>query len=140
VAFVGAGEGEAEDTDNELFAIVPSYIKTHSWGEFVFDWDWAQAFEQHGCPYYPKLVSTIPFTPISSNKLLSNKLLSAGLDPRDMVDGMIELCLAQSLNSWHYFFELPRTAQFVQVGNPVSPLLANKIAGVVFNIFSKNSK
>jgi len=84
---------------DEVVGILPSYIKTHSWGEFVFDWDWAQAFERHGLPYYPKLVSTIPFTPITTDKLLSDKL-----DHGDIVDGMVEHCLAQSLNSWHLLF------------------------------------
>ncbi|WP_394169631.1 GNAT family N-acetyltransferase [Saccharospirillum alexandrii] len=42
---------------------MPMYAKTHSWGEYVFDWSWAHAYEQHGLPYYPKLVAAIPYTP-----------------------------------------------------------------------------
>jgi len=42
---------------------MPMYAKTHSWGEYVFDWSWANAYEQHGLPYYPKLVAAIPYTP-----------------------------------------------------------------------------
>ena len=51
-------------------AALPLYEKTHSWGEFVFDWAWARAYEQAGFPYYPKLVSAVPFTPAPSARLL----------------------------------------------------------------------
>ncbi len=51
-------------------AAMPLYEKSHSWGEFVFDWAWAQAYERAGLNYYPKLVSAIPFTPAQSSRLL----------------------------------------------------------------------
>ena len=51
-------------------AALPLYEKTHSWGEFVFDWAWARAYEQAGFAYYPKLVSAVPFTPAPSTRLL----------------------------------------------------------------------
>ena len=51
-------------------AAMPLYEKTHSWGEFVFDWAWARAYEQAGLPYYPKLVSAVPFTPAPSTRIL----------------------------------------------------------------------
>ncbi|MCH9692972.1 MAG: GNAT family N-acetyltransferase [Gammaproteobacteria bacterium] len=53
-----------------LRAAMPLYEKSHSWGEFVFDWAWANAYEQAGLNYYPKLVSAIPFTPAQSTRLL----------------------------------------------------------------------
>jgi predicted N-acyltransferase len=53
-----------------LVGAVPRYMKTHSWGEFVFDWNWAQASIQSGLEYYPKLVSAVPFTPVSGPRLL----------------------------------------------------------------------
>ncbi|MGI9272981.1 MAG: GNAT family N-acetyltransferase [Woeseiaceae bacterium] len=55
---------------DELRAAMPLYEKNHSWGEFVFDWAWAQAYERAGLEYYPKLVSAIPFTPATSARLL----------------------------------------------------------------------
>jgi predicted N-acyltransferase len=58
------------DKSGKLQAVMPLYEKTHSWGEFVFDWSWAQAYEQAGLTYYPKLVSTVPFTPAPSPRLL----------------------------------------------------------------------
>ncbi len=57
------------DDRNRLVGAMPLYEKTHSWGEFVFDWSWAQAYRQAGLDYYPKLVSTAPFTPASSGRL-----------------------------------------------------------------------
>ena len=56
--------------EGELRAAMPLYEKNHSWGEFVFDWAWAQAYERAGLNYYPKLVSAIPFTPAPSPRLL----------------------------------------------------------------------
>jgi predicted N-acyltransferase len=46
------------------------YIKTNSYGEYIFDWDWARAYREHGLPYYPKLVAAVPFTPATGPKLL----------------------------------------------------------------------
>jgi hypothetical protein len=56
--------------DGTLRAALPLYQKDHSWGEFVFDWSWAQAYERAGFRYYPKLVSAVPFTPATSRRLL----------------------------------------------------------------------
>lgn len=54
-----------------LAAVMPLYEKSHSYGEYVFDWAWAEAYHQHGLNYYPKLVSAIPFTPITGNRLIA---------------------------------------------------------------------
>lgn len=47
-----------------LLAVMPLYQKSHSYGEYVFDWAWAEAYERHGLDYYPKWVNAIPFTPV----------------------------------------------------------------------------
>jgi predicted N-acyltransferase len=54
-----------------LEAAMPLYIKHHSWGEFVFDWAWADAYRRHGLNYYPKLVSCAPFSPVPGARLLA---------------------------------------------------------------------
>jgi predicted N-acyltransferase len=54
-----------------LAAALPLYVKDHSYGEYVFDWAWADAYERHGLPYYPKLLSAIPFTPVTGGRLLA---------------------------------------------------------------------
>lgn len=58
------------DEDDQILGAIPLYLKSHSYGEYVFDWSWAQAYERHGLAYYPKLLSAIPFTPIQGPKLL----------------------------------------------------------------------
>ena len=59
--------------DETLVGAVPLYIKSHSYGEYVFDWAWADAYAQHGLEYYPKLLSAIPFTPITSARLMASE-------------------------------------------------------------------
>lgn len=55
---------------DRLIAGMPLYLKTNSYGEYIFDWGWADASERAGIPYYPKLVSAIPFTPATGDRLL----------------------------------------------------------------------
>ena len=54
-----------------LTAALPLYLKSHSYGEYVFDWAWAEAYQRHGVEYYPKLLSAIPFTPVRGSRLLA---------------------------------------------------------------------
>jgi predicted N-acyltransferase len=58
--------------DEHLAAAMPLYLKWHSYGEYVFDWAWADAYRRHGLEYYPKLLSAIPFTPITGSRLLAS--------------------------------------------------------------------
>ena len=53
--------------DGQLIGAMPLYLKHHSYGEFVFDWSWAQAYEQQGMNYYPKVLCAIPFTPVQGH-------------------------------------------------------------------------
>ena len=87
------------ENDGIIDGIMPLYLKQHSWGEYVFDWDWAQAYEDNNIAYYPKLVATIPFTPLTSNKLFSNKLSLVELFP-----SLINHCQQHDINSWHILF------------------------------------
>ncbi|WP_295750853.1 GNAT family N-acetyltransferase [Undibacterium sp.] len=57
--------------ENQLAASIPLYEKYHSYGEYVFDWAWADAYHKSGLNYYPKLLSAIPFTPVSGNRLIA---------------------------------------------------------------------
>lgn len=56
---------------DQLQAALPLYAKDHSYGEYVFDWAWADAYRQNGLDYYPKLLSAVPFTPVSGSRLLA---------------------------------------------------------------------
>ncbi len=75
---------------NRLRAAMPLYEKAHSWGEFVFDWAWANAYDQAGLNYYPKLVSAAPFTPAPGRRLLL-------LDPNDVEAGQALLRAGMTL-------------------------------------------
>ena len=55
---------------DHLVAATPCYLKYHSYGEYIFDWDWAHAYRQAGLDYYPKILLAIPFTPITGKRLL----------------------------------------------------------------------
>jgi predicted N-acyltransferase len=57
--------------DEVLAAAMPLYVKSHSYGEYVFDWAWADAYQRNGLEYYPKLLSAIPFTPVTGPRLLA---------------------------------------------------------------------
>lgn len=57
--------------DAGLAAALPLYVKGHSYGEYVFDWAWADAYQRNGLDYYPKLLSAIPFTPVTGGRLLA---------------------------------------------------------------------
>ena len=59
------------DDDGKLLGAVPQYLKLHSWGEFIFDWSWAQSYARAGLDYYPKLLSAVPFTPVAGPRLLA---------------------------------------------------------------------
>ncbi|HSW07497.1 GNAT family N-acetyltransferase [Aquabacterium sp.] len=54
-----------------LIAAAPAYLKSHSYGEYVFDWAWADAYQRHGLDYYPKLLVAVPFTPVPGSRLLA---------------------------------------------------------------------
>ncbi len=57
--------------DEVLVAACPLYLKDHSYGEYVFDWAWADAYQRHGLRYYPKLLGAVPFTPVPGPRLLA---------------------------------------------------------------------
>ena len=59
------------EDDGDLVAACPLYLKDHSYGEYVFDWAWADAYRRHGLDYYPKLLDAVPFTPVSGPRLLA---------------------------------------------------------------------
>ncbi|RZL66448.1 MAG: N-acetyltransferase [Variovorax sp.] len=84
----------------QLVAACPVYVKTHSYGEYVFDWAWANAYEQHGLAYYPKAVVAVPFTPVPGVRLLARDAESRAL----LVQGLVQWCKQQALSSLHLLF------------------------------------
>ncbi len=81
-------------------AIVPLYEKTNSWGEYVFDWSWANAYQQHGLAYYPKYVTASPFTPSVGQRLFGD---AAG-NMRLICEEVRRRALRDGVSSWHVLF------------------------------------
>jgi uncharacterized protein len=86
-----------------LVAALPLYFKDDSRGEFVFDWSWADAYERAGLPYYPKLVSAVPFTPATGARLLLHPDASPDAAAR-LVEQAIEMANDAGASSWHVLF------------------------------------
>lgn len=84
--------------------IVPAFIKTHSYGEYVFDWSWAEAYQHHGLAYYPKLLCAIPFTPSTGPRLLHRLDSSAEQLWPSIAPLLDQLCQQESLSGWHINF------------------------------------
>ncbi|MGY5449517.1 GNAT family N-acetyltransferase [Agarivorans sp. MS3-6] len=82
--------------------VIPSYLKHHSYGEYVFDWAWADAYQRHGLEYYPKLVTMQPFTPITNAKHFGPTLNSKAI--KAWADSVFAICEQQQLSSWHCNF------------------------------------
>jgi predicted N-acyltransferase len=106
---VGAGTGwqPAPITlhdEHGLAAAAPAYIKSHSFGEFVFDFSWAQAYAQHGLAYYPKLVIGVPFTPASGARLLIRPGLDASKARAALIEGIRGFAEARNFSSIHALF------------------------------------
>lgn len=86
--------------DEKLLGAMPLYFKTHSYGEFVFDWAWADAYQRHGLRYYPKLVSSVPFVPVAGSRLLSNSPEAR----TQLIQGALQLARESGASSLHILF------------------------------------
>ena len=88
------------DELGQLAAATVLYIKDHSMGEYVFDWAWASAYQQHGLPYYPKAVVAVPFTPVPGSRLLARDERARAA----LVRALIGLSQQWNLSSLHLLF------------------------------------
>ena len=93
--------------DGRLAGAMPLYLKSHSYGEYVFDWSWAEAYQRHGLPYYPKLLCAVPFTPATGPRLLAP---TAALR-RQLVDAAFALAAQQRVSSLHVLLPPETQAQ-----------------------------
>ncbi|MCI5067407.1 GNAT family N-acetyltransferase [Acidovorax sp.] len=96
--FMTLWEGQGQDA--MLVAACPLYLKSHSYGEYVFDWAWASAYEQHGVPYYPKAVIAVPFTPVPGSRLLARDEAARAL----LVQAVVQWCEQENVSSVHVLF------------------------------------
>ncbi len=93
-----------EDRPGTVIGAMPLYLKTHSRGEFVFDFSWANAYQQHGERYYPKLLSAVPFTPVGGARLLTAPGPGAAAVRLALIAAARELVRELGLSSWHVLF------------------------------------
>ena len=89
---------------------MPLYVKTNSYGEYVFDWAWADAYNRHGLDYYPKLLSAIPFTPCTGTRLLARD----GEGRKSLVQAALGLAGEAKVSSLHVLFPTGAEAQLLQ--------------------------
>ena len=102
------------DDEDRVAGIVPLYLKGHSQGEYVFDWGWADAYERAGGNYYPKLLSAVPFTPVTGPRLLCHPDVDAEAVGTILIGGLIEITQRFGVSSLHLNF-LPE-AQWSALG------------------------
>lgn len=101
----------------ELLAILPLYEKRHSWGEYVFDQAWADAYRQHGLDYYPKWLTAVPFTPCQGPRLLAKPDADTAAVLQLLLDYIQQSAAAKSISSWHCLFpEQPQLAHLQAMG------------------------
>ena len=106
---VGAGTGWEPcpvtlSDDLGLAAAAPAYIKTHSYGEFVFDFAWAQAYSRYGRRYYPKLIIAVPFTPATGPRLLVRPGLELAAVAKRLLEALEAHAASRRLSSVHALF------------------------------------
>ena len=104
----------AEDAESRLLGAMPLYLKQHSYGEFVFDWAWAQAYEQNNMPYYPKALSAIPFTPVRGPRLLIASSADQSEIQEILIAGLKTLVTQNALSSAHVLFPENRELEELQ--------------------------
>ena len=88
--------------NDELIGASPAYQKTNSYGEFVFDWAWADAYHRAGINYYPKLVIAVPYSPITGSRLLTRE--NDTETAHALIEFALELARQQKLSSVHWLF------------------------------------
>lgn len=115
----------------QLLAMMPLYLKRHSWGEYVFDQQWAQAYRQSGLDYYPKYLSAIPFTPCQGRRLLIKPGVDSGQVLQVLFDFIRDLAHQNSISSWHCLFPVsPQLEQLQSLGMSIRE-------GVQFHWFNR---
>jgi len=91
------------DENDQVIACMPIYLKNHSYGEYIFDWGWAEAYNRAGGTYYPKLQAAVPFTPATGPRML----VKDGYSDRYyqvLMSGMIQLAQKHKVSSLHITF------------------------------------
>ncbi|QJR15525.1 GNAT family N-acetyltransferase [Usitatibacter palustris] len=93
-----------------IVGAVPLYLKGHSYGEYVFDWAWAEAHEQHGLAYYPKLLAAVPFTPATGPRLLAE----SDVVRNQLALALLDLAKRSDVSSLHVLFPTEADAEVLR--------------------------
>jgi hypothetical protein len=102
---------------DETVAVMPLYRKNNSWGEYVFDWSWANAYEAHGLDYYPKFVTSIPFTPSTGKRIFIRQGEDSNAIIAKAKNAIEELADRIQASGWHVLFpEESQQQAFSQAG------------------------
>lgn len=99
---------------DRLLAAAPAYIKTNSFGEFVFDHAWAAAYERAGLPYYPKLVLGVPFTPVTGKRLLTAAETDPALLAQYLIPAILDFAEDSELSGIHALFICPEDRRLLE--------------------------
>ena len=103
-----------EDETGRLLGAVPLYLKSHSQGEYVFDWGWADAYERAGGRYYPKLQAAVPFSPVTGPRLLVRPGDRADAVRAALTAGLIEVATRYGVSSLHVTFARESDANWLE--------------------------
>ncbi|MEC9340502.1 MAG: GNAT family N-acetyltransferase [Pseudomonadota bacterium] len=98
------GVTQSSDPDAPLLALAPTYLKYHSYGEYVFDWAWANAYQRSGLRYYPKLVAAAPFSPVTGSRLLLHADHNTDDTLIRLADATRDFAAEHRLSSIHWLF------------------------------------
>ena len=117
-------------------AALPLYAKSHSYGEFVFDWGWAEAYERYGLAYYPKLVTAIPYTPVAGPRIG----VAADVGPAEIYPALLsaiqKLSGTHGYSGWHLLF--PDTSLRTGLGSMLDANAFLQREAVQFHWFNRD--
>ncbi len=102
--------------NGEAVAAMPMYKKSHSYGEFVFDWAWAEAYQRYGLDYYPKLLTAIPYTPVAGPRIGISKSVEPAKVLSDFINEVQRLAVTEGDSSWHLLFSDERLQSQLEGG------------------------
>ena len=118
--------------NQQWVAVMPLYLKYHSYGEYVFDFQWAEAYQRNGTDYYPKLISAIPFTPATGPRLCIKPGLKKEVVWEYLVEAIKKYSYAEKISSWHCLF--PNEIE----SGELEPFGVPQRTGVQFHWFNNN--
>jgi predicted N-acyltransferase len=102
------------DNKGLLVGALPMYEKHHSWGEYVFDWAWANAWQQCGLAYYPKLIVAVPFSPVSGHRFLVAAEIDQEKTIQHLQSAAVDYAKNESYSSLHYLFPTQYECEILQ--------------------------